>query len=138
MKANKIKPPSKTGIGRRFIKDFKKGSTVEPELLGKALEMTAEWIRKSEEPDCAELMENDPFELCQWLSYASRNIFLTEKDWQKIYDDIFSDKESFRRYYPMPRHYDGNQSNNKYNAAMILNDDFYEEMIRLCRHGSEV
>ena len=115
------------------LRDFRKGNTVEPELSAKAIENTALWIEIAQRPDCTALMENDPFDLCQWLADKNRSRLLTADEWKKIFDDILADPETFRRYAPMVKLYGNYGAADDYINAMALNDDFYEEMIRLCK-----
>lgn len=115
------------------LQDFRKGQSVKPSILGKAVKKTAEWIEMSESTACTELLQKTPSELCRWLAEQNRSVLLTQSEWEKIYDDIFLDRESFRRYYPMVRLRWFFPSERDLIIAMVVNDEFYGEMIRRCK-----
>jgi len=73
-----------------------------------------------------ELMEGTTYERCEWLVYKNRYFIIRDTDWEKIFDDIETNKESFLRYYPMMRVQADDVKVQSLVKAIVLNDEFYE------------
>ena len=105
---------------------FAEGNSVAPRIL-KALKKSAEFYRKAlDEPRFAELMQADYKERCRYLEIQNRYIKLMNFTWDKIFDDIRNNPESFKRYYPMVRIEVNKSNTHDFIRAYVANDNFYE------------
>lgn len=82
---------------------FESGDTVRPQLLDAVCKSLAFYQSMLSEERFSELMAKTPEDRCRFLARQNRNIWLRDKDWERIYDDIANCPDSFGRYYPMVR-----------------------------------
>lgn len=76
--------------------------------------------------DIKKLMEQSVNDRFRWLVEHNRHILIRDKDWEKIYDDIENNADSFGRYYPIMRIRMDNSSITDMCTALMINDDLYE------------
>lgn len=72
------------------------------------------------------LMKKSAKERCRWLSEHNRSFLIRDKDWERIFNDIEKQEESFGRYYPMMRVQLNSDALVHMVTAMTLNDVLYE------------
>lgn len=82
-----------------------------------------------QEEQLTKLMEGTTHERCEWLVYQNRYFIIRDIDWEKIFDDIETNKESFQRYYSMMRVKADDVKTQSLVKAIVLNDDFYTYLI---------
>ena len=75
------------------------------------------------------LMNGTSYERCEWLAYQNKYILIKDTDWEKIFDDIEINRESFLRYYPMVRVEAYNAKVQNLVKAIVLNDAFYTYLL---------
>jgi hypothetical protein len=116
---------------------YEAGDSVHPNLV-KALGMTFEFYRSFLGEDTyLDLMKQNPVERCKWLARKNRWVLLRDKDWERIYDDIMENSESFARYYPMMRVKAINEGLSDLPGAFAINDDLYSYTLGLASDVSE-
>ncbi len=116
---------------------YEAGDSVHPNLV-KALGMTFEFYRSFLGEDTyLDLMKQNPVERCKWLARKNRWVLLRDKDWERIYDDIMENSESFARYYPMMRVKAINEGLSDLPGAFAINDDLYSYALGLASDVSE-
>ena len=71
---------------------------------------------------------------CAWLVEQNRYILIRDCDWKKIFEIIETDKESFRRYYPMVRVKANTDEVQNLVIAIALNDELYEYLLKNCNN----
>ena len=105
---------------------YETGDTVSPEMeevIGKSYlfyhnSLQEDWYKN--------LMQQSAKERCQWLVEQNRTLLMRDKDWKKIFTDIFQNEDFFERYYPMVR-VNCNIDGLVYLVrSFVLNDDLYE------------
>ena len=83
--------------------DFNENSRLHPELKSVLEKSFIFYTSVAEEPECLEMMQKSADEMFTYLARESRIYYLSENHWNKIYDDLHRDKESFKRFYPFLR-----------------------------------
>ena len=105
---------------------FQKGDSVSPTLL-ESLKASTEFYKSGiNEPRFAELSQGDYEGRCRYLEKQNRALKLMDFEWEKIFDDLKNNPESFKRYYPMVRVAITHHSIHDFIRAYVTNDDFYE------------
>lgn len=105
---------------------FANGDSIAPSIL-KIIKKTVKFYKDTlDEPRFAELMQADYKERCRYLEMQNRYIKLMNFTWNKIFDDIRDNPESFKRYYPMVRIEVNKSNTHDFIRAYVANDYFYE------------
>lgn len=108
------------------LKFLEKGDVISPELE-KSLKRLRDFLKSLlEEDHFKKLMEQSVNDRFRWLVEHNRHILIRDKDWEKIYDDIENNADSFGRYYPIMRIKMDNSSITDMCTALMINDDLYE------------
>ena len=117
----------KYDVGRtEYFILFQKGDSVSPKLLD-SLKISTEFYKTTiDEPRFAELFKDDYEDQCRFLEKQNRALKLMDFEWEKIFDDIKDNPESFKRYYPMVRIAINHRTIHDFIRAYVANDDFYE------------
>ena len=66
-----------------------------------------------------------PNKRCGWLVKQNRSLMIRDCDWNKIFDDIETNEDSFSRYYPMVRVVLNSTNMIDLIKAIVLNDALY-------------
>lgn len=107
---------------------YEEGDTVRPgilEALGKSFVFYRSLLC---EEQYQYLMKDTPEKRCEFLAKQNSQLYLRDKDWEKIFTDIIEREETFERYYPMVRVEVNDEGLIGMLTGMVLNDDLY----RLC------
>ena len=117
----------KYDVGRtEYFIFFQKGDSVSPTLL-ESLKASTEFYKSGiNEPRFAELSQGDYEGRYRYLEKQNRALKLMDFEWEKIFDDLKNNPESFKRYYPMVRVAITHHSIHDFIRAYVTNDDFYE------------
>ena len=89
-----------------------------------------------EEETYKSLMKQSFEDRCRFLNEYNDYILIRDKDWEKIFDDIEENQESFARYYPMVRVIIRDADLDGVIKAIATNDEFYRycfELERECK-----
>lgn len=78
------------------------------------------------DPECKAIMEKSTDDMFAFLVKYFRGDYLTEAQWNRIYDEIERDKTTFKRYYPMVR-VTNNGDLPYLLRAFITDDDFWNQ-----------
>ncbi|MDO4537958.1 MAG: hypothetical protein Q4B54_07335 [Coriobacteriales bacterium] len=116
---------------------YASGDTVSPQLLDATCKSLAFYQGILSEKRYSELMAKAPLERCRYLVQQNRRIWLRDKDWEKIFDDIMNCPESFERYYPMVRVKANNEDLRSMVRAFVVNDELYSYVSRLVANAHE-
>ena len=117
---------------------YKKGNTIEPHMEKEIKRYFSFYNNLVDEKDYKELMESSLKERYKFLVYQNKYLLLRDKDWEKIFDDMENDKESYARYYPMVRVKATQDSVVALIKAIATNDEFYEHCNELlCENENE-
>lgn len=71
------------------------------------------------------MIKKSPNERCRFLVEQNRSILIRDSDWRKIFKDIKTNDDSFKRYYPMVRVSITSDSVGAVVRVLIINDDLY-------------
>lgn len=107
------------------LEHYEAGDSMPPDWMVAIGKYFAFCQEMSNEEAYSLLMEKTPKERCLWLSRVNQSILLRDKDWEKIYDDVLDNPESFKRYYPMVRVAVDNESVHCLVRALAINDALY-------------
>lgn len=108
------------------LRYYESGDTM-PEDMIESLKGSFEFDQNIiKEEDYANLMKQTVAERCEWLVEQNRSLWLRDKDWEKIFNDIEANEESYSRYYPMVRVKLNNERLVYLRRALALNDDLYK------------
>lgn len=110
---------------------YEAGNTMRPQLMDAVGKSIAFYRSALCENTYLELMKKTPEKRCQWLARTNQRVLLRDKDWQKIYDDIMDNPESFARYYPMVRVKITSEGVHSMVRAFVVNDALYSYALEL-------
>lgn len=105
---------------------YETGDLIQPAIeksLLKSYEFYSNIIR---EDRFAELMGQSPQDRCRYLIRNNRSITLRAEDWNHIFTDIETRKDSFERYYPMVRVQINTEDIMDMVRSIVLNDDLFQ------------
>ena len=105
---------------------YKKGNSFQPEVEKDVLEFYRFYAGATKEDRFKELMEEVPRNRCRFLMEWNQSILLREEDWKHLFDKIETEKDSFRRYYPMVRVKANSQDTIDAIRAVVLNDELFQ------------
>lgn len=104
---------------------FEKGDMIIPNIEQVLIKSYKFYRDVSQEENYQKLMEQ-PVEIrCKWLTEQNRSIYIRDKDWIIIFNDIEKNQDSFSRYYPMVRVRLDAEYLREIVKAIVLNDDLY-------------
>lgn len=104
---------------------YEAGDSIHPSLV-ESLGKSFKFYRSILDEDAyLDLMKQEPVERCGWLARANQSVWLRDKDWAKIYDDIMDNPDSFARYYPMVRVEATSEGLREMLRAFVTNDALY-------------
>lgn len=112
---------------------YEKGDAVHPNIMKSLAKSYLFYIGTTNEPHFTKLMEKSPLERCRWLVEQNRNVLIRDKDWEKIFEDIEENEESYTRYYPMVRVKFTSEAVAEMVKAFVINDELFE----YCKELSE-
>ena len=72
-----------------------------------------------------EYMQLDAYERCRCIAYQNKSLLIRDTDWERIFNDIKTNRQSFERYYPAIRISPSCGAVINFLEAVVLNDDFY-------------
>lgn len=110
---------------------YEAGDAVRPSLMDQVKGYFAFYHSTLSEKRYSELMTKGPVERCRWLAEQNRNWSLRDTDWEKIYDDIMENPESFERYYPMVRVVANSDDLRSTLRAFTINDALYSYLVSI-------
>ena len=111
--------------GYEDLMQYKKGSTVEPQLMeviGKSFQFYHTML---EEERYKSLMEGSHEERAAYLIEQNHYLMLRDTDWMHIFSSIESDSSIYGRYYPMVRVKCDSVALGQMVRAFVMNDEFY-------------
>jgi len=105
---------------------YKKGNTVEPNLLD-YLKRCANFFKSLlEKPDFKDISQLEYENKCRFLELQNKSLYLMNSVWLRIFDSIRDNPDSFKRYYVIVRTKIHSGSIHSLIRAYVENDDFYE------------
>lgn len=108
------------------LANYKEGDSICPSLRERILKSYQFYAATSQEENFDKLMQMDYKQRCRFLINRSRNLILKTRAWEKIFDDIQMNEESFRRYYPMVRMRLSSDGLRNLARAFVTNDALFE------------
>ena len=105
---------------------YEAGDSMHPEIAEQVGSYFAFYRSITEEKQFTRLMSSSPGERCEWLILQNKRILLRDRDWEKIFEDIFENADSYARYYPMVRVRITGDGLINLIRALAVNDDFYQ------------
>lgn len=109
------------------LRKYKTGDTIAPDVFEIIIQSFEIYDTFCEEDTFKQLMnDHTSAERYAWLVHNSRQIMLRDTDWERIYEELHNDKESFRRYYPMCRVRPRRNSHTHTVIAFATNDELYD------------
>jgi hypothetical protein len=126
-KANKIAKNEKEFDipSSEYLLFYSKENTIETNLLKNMIDYFKFMETTLKEEKFTELMNKSSKDRCQFLVEQNRSFLLRDSDWRKIFKDIKTNEDSFKRYYPMVRVSITSDSVGDVVRALIINDDLY-------------
>ena len=109
-----------------YLLFYSKGNTIETKLQKNMIEYFKFMETTLKEERFAELMKKTSKDRCQFLVEQNRSLLIRDSDWRKIFKDIKTNDDSFKRYYPMVRVSITSDSVGAVVRALIINDDLYD------------
>ena len=82
-------------------------------------------------------MSQDAKSKCKWVVEHNKYILIRDIDWDKVFNDIENNPDSFARYYSLMQAKVNSQQLNDLSIALFLNDDFYALSAELAREVDE-
>ena len=111
----------------RALEFYKPGDRIAPDVKKgiKAVLDFADKILKKD--DCKEITSASLEIRENWLAYAGRNLYtMRDRDWKRIFHNVETLPNSFRRYFPLFCIDLNNSQDVRYIVmALIINDDLY-------------
>lgn len=120
-----------------YLLFYSKGNTIETVLQKSMIEYFKFMETALKEDKFTELMKKSPNERCQFLVEQNRSILIRDSDWRKIFKDIKTNDDSFKRYYPMVRVSITSDSVDALVCALIINDDLYNFVYEYSHKATE-
>ncbi|MBP3741517.1 MAG: hypothetical protein J6J00_00885 [Treponema sp.] len=109
-----------------YLLFYSKENTIETKLQKNMIEYFKFMETTLKEERFAELMKKTSKDRCQFLVEQNRSLLIRDSDWRKIFKDIKTNDDSFKRYYPMVRVSITSDSVGAVVRALIINDDLYD------------
>lgn len=109
---------------------FKKDDTMCPSLEEAVKEYFQFYQDLIKEETFTQLMNETAHTRCAWLVEQNKNILIRDSDWEKIFETIEKDKDSFERYYSMVRVKAYDEEVQNLVKAIVLNDELYEFLLK--------
>lgn len=104
---------------------FERGNTITPKIEGFLKQLAAFCAGLLEEEEYKSLMEKEPIVRCKWLEEENGAVLIRDRDWEKIFEDVEKNENSFARYYPLMRLNLNNDAAYYAAIALLVNDDLY-------------
>lgn len=117
-----------------YLKFFETNDKIDPRLERRVIRnfRILENVREEmKETELNHLMEKDAHSLCKWIINNNRSILIRDKDWDKIFTNIETNKDSFIRYYPIFRVRMNCMDLVELVTALLINDDLYSHIMKL-------
>ena len=113
-------------IGYEELLYYKEGLAVYPQLQDVLKDFFIFYDSVTDEEHFNELMRKSYEEREKWLVEQNEYVFLRDKDWKKIFEDIEQNEMAFARYYPMTRVKITSEHVIHVIKALVVNDEFYK------------
>ena len=110
---------------------YKFGDSIELGLLKDLKQLFLFYDNVTKEDAYKKLMNEPPINRCKWLVEQNRSILIRDKDWNKIFEDIEVNENSFSRYYPMISLKINHRIVLNIILAIVLNDDLYRYCLEI-------
>ncbi len=120
-----------------ILQFYEDGDSIYPELaesVGKSRKFLDTLL---DESHYKELAGKSAKEKLEWLAATNQYIMIRESDWEKVYQNLAEDPDSFARYYPLMRARAGSDSLNDMLRALMINDEFYRYSKQLADNLSD-
>lgn len=119
------------------LRYYEDGDTVHPQLA-KSVGASRKFLDSIvDEKRFEKLMSQDAKSKCKWVVEHNKYILIRDIDWDKVFNDIENNPDSFARYYSLMRAKVNSQQLNDLSIALFLNDDFYALSAELAREVDE-
>ncbi|MCR5698909.1 MAG: hypothetical protein K6G52_04610, partial [Treponemataceae bacterium] len=115
---------------------YSKGNTIETNLQKNLLGYFEFMEGALKEDMFTTLMSKSSQERCEFIIKQNRSLLIRDCDWKKIFKDIKTNKESYRRYYPAIRVSITSDAVGAVVRALIINDELYD-FVYSCVHKDE-
>lgn len=104
---------------------YKKGDSIKPKLLKSIMAKFALMRSTLKENHFEEYMQLSASARCRCIAYQNKSLLIRDTDWERIFNDIKTNRQSFERYYPAIRISPSCGAVINFLEAVVLNDDFY-------------
>lgn len=105
--------------------NYKAQDSINPKIADQVRKYFVFCMEIIKEDQYTKLMAESARERCQWLVQQNRYIMIRDRDWDKIFEDIMDNPNSFERYYPLVRVQVTSDAVRHVVQAFAINDDLY-------------